>query len=62
MISEIEGQAINGNDDNWIVECPKCNKEFEYEGFFDSEDITECPCGTKFKTKKIWLNDDTYIK
>ena len=57
-----EGRAVDGNHDHWIVECPNCSKEFEYEGYFDRDDVTNCPCGTKFKTKKVWINDERYIQ
>ncbi len=61
MIQKAQGQAIDQNDDHWTVECPNCSKEFEYKGFFDPEDTTECSCGTKFNTEKVWLNNDAYI-
>jgi len=56
-----EGQAIDECDDHWTVNCPDCDKEFEYEGYFDSDDITVCKCGCKFKTTKVWINETQYI-
>lgn len=61
-MEQTQGQSIEGHDDHWTVECPKCSKEFEYNGFFDPDDITKCECGTDFKTEKVWLDDDTYIR
>lgn len=49
-------------DDHWKVNCPDCGEEFEYEGFFDPEDITECTCGCTFKTEKIVFENGDFIK
>ena len=56
-----DGIAVDGHDDHWIVNCPNCEHEFEYTGFFDKDDITKCSCGTQFKTRRVWLDDETYI-
>mgnify|MGYP001592238829 CR=1 len=56
------GEAIHGQCDNWIVDCPKCYKSIEYSGYFDKDDICECDCGCKFKTIRVWLDDETYIE
>ena len=61
-VEEAEGRAVNGDDTHWHVNCPKCEKEFEYIGFFDSADKTKCKCGCVFVTKKVWINDKTYIE
>ena len=29
-MKKTEGNCIDGNDDHWIVNCPDCDKEFEY--------------------------------
>ena len=58
---KVEGNAINERDDHWQVECPACARMFEYEGFFDSSDVTECKCECKFTTNKIWINENQYI-
>ena len=50
------------SDDNWIVNCPECEKEFEYTGFFCQDDITKCSWGTSFKTLKIEFEDGSYIE
>lgn len=56
-----EGTAVNGADDHWIVECPVCEKSFEYQGFFDPDEITECKCGCRFKTNRVLINDTQFI-
>lgn len=57
-----KGYAIDGMDDQWTVDCPKCDKEFNYSGFFDSSDITNCKCGCSFTTTKVWIDDTKYIE
>jgi len=47
------GYYIDGADDHWAVFCPGCGREFEYEGFWDPEDVTKCPCGVSFTTESI---------
>ena len=49
-ILEIIGNLIDGEDDHWEVICPKCGRIFEYQGFYDPEDKTECNCGCVFTT------------
>uniref|UniRef100_A0A6M3M250 Uncharacterized protein n=1 Tax=viral metagenome TaxID=1070528 RepID=A0A6M3M250_9ZZZZ len=56
-----DGYTVNGQDDHWTVNCPDCGKEFEYTGYFDSGDKTECPCGCVFTTTKIEFEDGSYI-
>lgn len=56
------GKSVEGYSDHWIVNCPDCEREFEYTGYFDSSDITVCSCGCKFETIKIWINDKIYIE
>lgn len=58
-IVSVVGTAFT--EDHWLVNCPNCDKEFEYNGFFDSEEITECKCGTNFKTSKIEFENGDYI-
>jgi len=60
-MKKVEGFAINEEEDHWIVNCPVCEKEFEYTGYFDSSDITKCSCGCNFVTTKVWINDESYI-
>ena len=51
----VEGQSINGRDDYWEVGCPNYSRMFVYMGFFCPDEIVLCPCGTRFKTSKVWL-------
>ena len=57
-----QGNAIDNRDDHWIVLCPVCQKEHEYQGYFDPSDVTKCSCGTEFTTEKVWLNDNEYME
>lgn len=62
-IPSVHGFAIDGDDMNWTVECPSCNNEIEYEGYFDATDICRCSkCNTYFLCEKVWLDDNTFIK
>ena len=56
------GNSVEDDDMHWQVSCPKCDHEFEYEGYFDSDDITTCKCGCKFKTTKVFFEDGSYMK
>jgi len=63
MALSTEGNAINGDDMHWTVECPYCKKEIEYKGYFDSAEKCVCPkCREIFYVNKVWLNDREYIK
>lgn len=62
QLKEVDGYAIDGDDMNWVVECPDCLKEIEYKGFFESEDLNKCRCGCEFQTSKVWIDDVHYIK
>lgn len=48
------GLAIS--EDEWTVNCPRCEKEYHYEGFLDPNDVTECECGCEFTT--MYLEDE----
>lgn len=62
-MKKTEGNAINGDDMNWTVECPDCDYEIEYKGYFDSSDVNICPkCKTKFLTSKVWMDEKRYIE
>ena len=60
VVCSVVGTAFE--EDNWQVTCPNCQKEFEYKGYFDSSDITNCKCGTSFKTSKIEFENGSYIE
>ena len=61
-ILKAEGNCVDGDDTHWTVDCPNCDKQFEYTGFFDSSDKETCKCGCVFRTKKIWITDSKYIE
>lgn len=60
-MKKVDGFSVDGDDMNWTVECPDCQKEIEYTGYFESEDINKCKCGCEFYTSKIWIDDLHYI-
>lgn len=60
VVCSVVGTAFE--EDHWQVACPNCKKEFEYKGYFDSSDITNCNCGTSFKTSKIEFENGSYIE
>ena len=45
------GYLVNNEDDHWIVNCPHCDKEYEFTGYYDPEDETKCECGCVFVTE-----------
>ena len=57
-----DGYSVDGDDMHWTVCCPECEKEFEYQGYFDSGDETKCKCGCTFRTRKVWIDDSHYIE
>jgi hypothetical protein len=60
VVCSVVGTAFE--EDHWQVVCPNCQKELEYKGYFDSSDITNCKCGTSFKTSKIEFENGSYIE
>lgn len=55
------GNAIKDNDDNWQVDCPACGKNYEYEGFYDPGDKTNCSCGAVFRIKRVYFENGDYM-
>jgi len=58
---KVDGRAVNCEDDHWVVNCPNCEKEFEYTGYFDPDDLTKCSCGAIFKKERVYFEDESYI-
>ena len=57
-----EAYAIDNDDMHFTVECPTCNYELEYSGYFDSSEVDICSkCKTQFRISKLWLSEDDYI-
>ena len=56
------GTALDKEGNHWIVDCPKCHKELEFKGFFDSSEQNKCECGCIFLTTKIFFDSGDYIK
>lgn len=61
-IETAEGHAIDGDDMHWTVNCPNCDIEIEYKGYFDSSDLNKCKCGCRFTTTKVWIDEKYYIE
>lgn len=58
---KVTGIAIT--EDQWLVSCPVCGCEMEFEGFFDPEDVYECrTCNTKFICTRITFENGSYIE
>jgi len=62
VIHSADGYSYDNDDLTWTVNCPLCEKEFEYTGCFDSGDITECSCGCRFITERVYFDDDSYME
>ena len=60
-IQKVDGKSVDGQEDHWVVNCPNCDKEIEYTGYFDPDDLTKCSCGITFKTNRIYFEDDSYL-
>jgi hypothetical protein len=62
IMKKVQGFSEDGDDMNWTVECPECQKTIKYEGYFDSEDFNECKCGCIFKTERVWIDNSRYVE
>ena len=58
----VDGHSIDNDDMNWNVTCPTCEHEIEYIGFFDSGDVKKCKCGAKFKIRRVYFYDGSYME
>lgn len=34
-----DGLSLDGEGDNWVVQCPDCDNKFEFQGFLDPEGV-----------------------
>lgn len=55
------GNSLDEHGEHWKVNCPKCDKEFEYKVLFDPTEIENCSCGCSFQTTKIYFENDDYL-
>jgi len=62
VMRSADGHAVDGDDMHWTVNCPTCERELEYTGYFDSGDINKCKCGTEFKTRRVYFDNDSYME
>jgi len=62
-IKETIAHSVNEEDDHWIVNCPKCDAEIRFIGFFDSMDIINCSkCNCQFRAIRLEFEDGSYIE
>lgn len=53
--------SINNQKDRWVVRCPDCEFEEEWEGFFYSKDVYNCDiCSCQYRATKL-VGDDWEI-
>jgi len=59
-MEEITG--VGTTDDEWHAQCPYCNDMIDFAGFYDPDDVIDCPrCNSKFKVVKVYFEDDSYM-
>jgi transposase len=58
-------RKVKGKGDEtgkWTVNCPECQYEMEYMGYFDQEDVYICEnCGEVFECEKIVFGDGSFL-
>lgn len=62
QVRSADGNSVDDDDMHWTVNCPTCERELEYTGYFDSGDINKCECGTEFKTRRVYFDNDSYME
>ncbi len=66
MVTRIEHSVIGYSAENdemqWTVNCPVCNIEISYVGFFDSGELNKCKCGAEFKTRSVDFEDGSRME
>ena len=55
------GHSVDGDDMQWTVNCPGCNREYKCEGYFESTDTDTCKCGCVFRTERVYFEDGSFI-
>ena len=55
------GHSVDGDDMQWTVNCPECNREYKCEGYFESTDIDTCKCGCVYRTERVYFEDGSFI-
>lgn len=59
-VLEVNGTARNEED--WSCICPHCDKDLDFTGYFDEDDIHTCPrCKGKFKVVRCYFSDERYM-
>lgn len=61
-IQNVVGTSVHGDDTEWRVNCPSCDTQFHFTGYFNSQEIDTCKCGCRFRTVKIWIDEISFIQ
>lgn len=56
------GNAVDNDDMHWTVNCPECERELEYTGYFDRSDLNKCKCGCEFLTERVEFENGDFIQ
>ncbi len=55
-----QGYIID-DDMHWLVNCPNCETEIEFTGFFDNQDVEKCiKCKCEFMVNELISNEKNY--
>ena len=38
QVGSADGYSVDGDVMHWTVDCPKCDKEYEFTGYYDNGD------------------------
>ena len=55
------GHSVDGDDMQWTVNCPECNKEYRCDGYFESTDTDTCKCGCVYRTGRVYFEDGSFV-
>lgn len=61
MVRSVIGHSVDGDDMQWTVNCPECDREYKCEGYFESTDIDTCKCGCVYRTERVYFEDGSFI-
>lgn len=61
-IQSVVGFSIDNDDMRWVANCPECNIEYSFEGYFDPSDTDECKCGCTFRIERVEFEDGSFIE
>lgn len=61
LVCNVVGHSIDDDDMQWTVNCPKCNREYRCEGYFESADTDTCKCGCLYRTERVYFEDGSFM-